>query len=124
MTDETATTPAQPPKPVDLTRARVTRGELSKDQCYPVRTYYTWGEFAWLALEMGGYRDATAIDPYSGRRFWVPDVFGMDEHDPYSALRRVIDAMERERFLGPTAADRASDPGEIGPGVHRDTPSN
>jgi hypothetical protein len=38
---------------------------------YPNVGHHTWGEFAYLAVEAGGYSDLTAIDPYTGNRLWV-----------------------------------------------------
>lgn len=67
------------------------------EQNYPKSEAYTWGEFAHLAIETGGYGDLTAIDPWTGQRFWVSDAAGSD--NPYENLRRLIDAMEREGFL-------------------------
>lgn len=77
----------------------------------PARTYprsgsHEWSEFAFLAIEQGGYGDITAIDPYTGRRFWLSQEYKPDgSHDvvmksPHQRLRELIDAMEREQFLG------------------------
>jgi hypothetical protein len=38
---------------------------------YPKVDHHTWGEFAYLAVEAGGYSDLTAINPYTGDRLWV-----------------------------------------------------
>lgn len=53
---------------------------MPKDKCYPKTDSYTWGEFAGLAIEMGGYSDLSAIDPYTGRRFWLGSALRCDEH--------------------------------------------
>ena len=47
---------------------------------YPKDDTHTWGEFAGLAIEIGGYSDITAVDPYTGRRFWLADAFKCDAH--------------------------------------------
>ena len=46
---------------------------------YPQVDCHIWGEFAALAIEMGGYRDLSAVDPYSGQRFWLSNAFAPDE---------------------------------------------
>ena len=38
---------------------------------YPQAGSHTWGEFAGLAVELGGYSDITLVDPYGGSRLWV-----------------------------------------------------
>lgn len=53
---------------------------MSRDRCYPKAGSYTWGEFAGLVIEMGGYSDLSAIDPYTGRRFWLGSALRCDEH--------------------------------------------
>lgn len=65
---------------------------------YPKNDTYQFGEFAYLVVETGGYCDLSAVDPYSGDRFWVGNVL-KDDPSPYDALRRLVDAMEREHFL-------------------------
>jgi hypothetical protein len=92
---------------------------------------HVWQEFAGLAIEMGGYSDITAIDPYSGRRFWLSDAFKCDVHTAmlknakpgeeaiavyqashecgdcgdslYNAVRRLLDAMQAVGFPGKPA---------------------
>lgn len=68
---------------------------------YPASDVYRFGEFAYLVVEAGGYGDLTAVDPYTGRRFWSPvfDTPGADDLSPYDVLRRLIDAMEAHAFL-------------------------
>lgn len=55
-------------------------GQAPRNRCYPKAGSYTWGEFAGLAIEMGGYSDLSAIDPYTGRRFWLGSALRCDEH--------------------------------------------
>lgn len=74
-------------------------------QTYPQTGSHEWSEFALLAIEQGGYGDITAVDPYSGRRFWLGADYEGDppraiERSPYERLRLLVDAMEHERFLG------------------------
>ena len=87
---------------------------------------HVWQEFAGLAIEMGGYSDLTAVDPYSGRRLWLSSAFKCDTHTAmlnaakpgeeaievyrlshecgdcsdsvYGAIRRLVDAMEAIGF--------------------------
>lgn len=89
---------------------------------------HTWQEFAGFAIELGGYSDITAIDPYTGRRFWLSGAFKCDEHvqalraakpgdeaiavyaashecpecNPalFNAVRRLLDAMQAANFMG------------------------
>jgi hypothetical protein len=39
---------------------------------YPQTETHTWGAFAGMAIELGGYSDVELVDPYSGSRFWCP----------------------------------------------------
>lgn len=41
------------------------------DRRYPQQEAHVWSEFAYLAVEAGGYSDITAINPYTGDRLWV-----------------------------------------------------
>ncbi len=75
-------------------------GATSPQDVYPGRDTHQWNEFPLLAMETGGYRDATVTDPYSGRRMWVGGVF-LPENNIYDSLRAVIDEMEKHEFLGP-----------------------
>jgi hypothetical protein len=96
---------------------------------------HVWQEFAGLAIELGGYSDMTAIDPYSGRRFWLSSAFKCDTHTAmlaaakpgeeaievyrlshecddcgdsiYNAIRRLVDAMQAVGFLS-SETDEAS----------------
>jgi hypothetical protein len=38
---------------------------------YPKTDHHTWCAFAMLVIEMGGYSDLEAINPYTGDRLWV-----------------------------------------------------
>lgn len=74
---------------------------------YPQTDTYTWGAFAYLAIEAGGYGDLEVVNPHNGERMWVGNALGGQDElvdgaglSPYDALRRVIDAMERHSFLG------------------------
>ncbi len=49
-------------------------------ECYPKTDSYTWGAFAGLAIELGGYNDLEAVDPYTGRRFWLASALHCDAH--------------------------------------------
>lgn len=72
------TTPAT--KPTHKGREYNISASQPKQECYPSNDRYQWQEFAGLAIEFGGYADVTAIDPYSGRRFWLAQAFACDEH--------------------------------------------
>lgn len=49
---------------------------------YPHSGTHTWGAFAGLAIELGGYGDIELVDPYSGSRFWFrPDDQSADVTD-------------------------------------------
>lgn len=82
----------------DQQRPTSTTGPAPEEQRYPQATAHTWGEFPVIAVEMGGYSDITAVDPYTGRRLWLGGANGADA-TPYDALRRLIDAMEAQGFL-------------------------
>lgn len=67
---------------------------------YPRSDTHTWGMFAMLAIEGGGYADLEAVDPTTGRTLWVGRALDNDEENIYQALRKLIDEMERVDFLG------------------------
>lgn len=74
---------------------------------------HTWGAFAYLAIESGGYADLTVINPWNGDslRTYACKTGGTPDGDwianPYTCLRNLIDAMEQAQFLG--AAEQAPD---------------
>lgn len=69
---------------------------------WPNAEAHTWGEFAGVAVECGGYGDMTMIDPSSGRRLWLGDAFDQTPGDGafLRALRRLVDLAEATGFLG------------------------
>lgn len=97
-------------------------------ETYPTADH-KWGEFAGLAIEMGGYNDLSAVDPYTGRRFWLEGAMRCDAHSAalhaatpgdeamavyaqvrsceacnaptplIAGIRRLLDAMEAAQFL-------------------------
>jgi hypothetical protein len=104
----------------------VSEGRPAQD-CYPQNDRYQFQEFAGLVIEMGGYSDLTAIDPYTGRRFWLGSALKCDVHSaalaaakpgdaamavygeshsceacnvtsPVAGIRRLLDAMEAAGF--------------------------
>lgn len=73
--------------------------EQPAEQCYPRIDTYQFQEFAGLVVELGGYSDLTAIDPSTGRRFWLGHAFTCDEHavalqaaEPGDEAMKVYDA--------------------------------
>lgn len=103
LTDET-------PKP-EIT---VTPGRADQPH-YPNVDSHTWGEFAYLAIEAGGYSDLTAVSPYTGARLHTfacrtgGTLAGEWIADPYQCLRNLIDAMESVGFLTPNSVVPATD---------------
>lgn len=100
---------------------------VADSECYPKVDTHVWNEFAGLAIEFGGYCDISAVDPYTGRRFWLSSAFRCDAHaaeldaaEPgtpamavydkmvgcqdchnisgLTAIRRLLDAMEQAGF--------------------------
>lgn len=65
---------------------------------YPDTDSHTWGAFAYLAIEMGGYGDLDVVNPYNGVRLNAP-VFHQTDN-AYTALRLLIDEMEKASFFG------------------------
>lgn len=94
----------------------VERGRPS-DEHYPKAGSHLWNEFAYLAIEAGGYSDLTAVNPYTGDRCHTfacrtgGTLAGEWIDNPYTCLRNLIDAMERVDFLGKTARS-ADDPSQ------------
>lgn len=67
---------------------------------YPQATAHTWGAFAGLAIELGGYGDLEVVDPYNGDRLWIPDAFGgPSANEMANALRRLADIIDEGRFV-------------------------
>ena len=61
---------------------------------YPSKDTYQFNEFAALVVELGGYGDISLIDPYTGSRLWVADVFTSDTDGVFDALRKALDVAE------------------------------
>lgn len=82
----------------------VTPGQADQPH-YPNVDSHTWNEFAYLAIEAGGYSDLTAISPYTGARLHTfacrtgGTLDGESVANPYQCLRNLIDAMESVGFL-------------------------
>lgn len=92
----------------DVATVQLTEGGTAPHHLhYPKVDSYTWGAFAYLAIEAGGYGDLEVVNPHNGERLWIGNALGGQDElvdgaglSPYDALRRVIDAMERHSFLG------------------------
>jgi hypothetical protein len=75
---------------------------------YPDVETHTWGAFAFLAIEAGGYGDLEVVNPYNGRRLTAPvcteSGYGTGPADLsiYDQLRLLVDELERSRFLDST----------------------
>lgn len=74
---------------------------------YPDVDTHTWGAFALLAVELGGYGDMEVVNPYTGHRLTAPVLTtsgygsgGSPDQSMYDALRAMVDEMERVGFLG------------------------
>ena len=117
MNSDTTTQASDDPRPVPREGDgwSVRHGSPDKTRCYPQAESYTWSEFAGVAIEgeggkpiaaveLGGYYDATLVDPSTLQRLWVADVFRATGDGPeptiYDALRALIAVAEREQFLG------------------------
>jgi len=68
---------------------------------YPQAGAHTWNAWPVLAIETGGYHDYEVHDPATGRFFWAR---AWDEN-PYTGLRKLIDAMEAAQFLDDHPSD-------------------
>jgi hypothetical protein len=128
-----------------MTMARLTRdgteyeisGPAPADRTYPRTETYTFGEFAGpvieaagrpaAVVEFGGYADVSLVDPWTGRRLWIPralpDLHGHDggtaEGCPacfddgagarslLAAIRKALDVAEETGFFAEQAAARA-----------------
>lgn len=89
---------------------------------YPQADSHQWGAFAYLAIEAGGYGDLEVVNPYNGVRLNAP-VF-KEAVNGYTALRLLIDEMERVDFLritaskpNPTRPLVATDLVDLGPAI-------
>lgn len=91
--------PATAPIPAD--RIVIRPGDPTEPH-YPQADTHTWGEFAGLAIEMGGYGDITAVNPHTGDRLCLLGAF--DGDGSYTdAIRRLMDAIDQHPdFLDPT----------------------
>lgn len=76
-----------------------------KTECYPAVETHTWGAFAGLAIELGGYGDLELIDPYSGRRFWCPVPDQIWEQGVFAAYHYLLEKAEAAGFTLPTDRD-------------------
>lgn len=89
---------------------------------YPQAATYTWGEFAGLAIEFGGYGDISAVDPYTGERFTLLDAWayhpanhGSDGGASFlNAIRRLVDAIEADGWMR-RAEQQHKDAGNVAP---------
>lgn len=90
---------ANTPTPNAATAKTILSEPADPQDCYPKNESHQWQEFAYLAIEAGGYRDLTAINPWNGQRLWAADMIDADDDNIYNGLRRLIDTMEREQFL-------------------------
>ena len=70
---------------------------------YPQLDTHLWSAFAVLAVETGGYHDIEARDPYTGRKLWTRLSDG--DHNVYSQLRQLVDAMEAADFFPAESTD-------------------
>lgn len=91
---ETNGTPWRHLGPWDPTKARYPQGEGT----------HTWNAWPILAIETGGYSDYEVHHPYTGEVFWAR---AWDEN-PYTGLRKLVDAMEAAGFLD--APDETGEP--------------
>lgn len=60
---------------------------------------HVWGGFAGLAIELGGYQDLELVDPYTGRRLWVPLPDRLRFAGVLAWYRYALDVAERSGFL-------------------------
>lgn len=67
---------------------------------------HVWGGFAGLAIELGGYQDVELVDPYTGRRLWVPLPDRLRYAGPLAWYRYALDVAERSDLLRPAAIAR------------------
>jgi len=70
---------------------------------YRGTTTHTWGMFAGLAIELGGYGDVELVDPYTGRTFWFqPADHAERAHsdEPWPFADVVIQALKAAKDAG------------------------
>lgn len=75
---------------------------------WPQAETHTWGEFAGLAVELGGYSDITLVDPGSGSRFWFHPGAHLDRNSPtwfWDALIEAAQAAKATQWGLPPAID-------------------
>lgn len=65
---------------------------------YPKNDQYQWGEFAFAAIELGGYSDMSLVDPMTGTRLWVGEILS-DGPTWSEALHRLAAAAEQTNFF-------------------------
>lgn len=69
----------------------------------PNHDHHTWGMFAGLAVELGGYGDVELTDPYTGNRFWFQPARDADgnlpEFDFPAVLVQAIQAASAAGFF-------------------------
>lgn len=79
--------------------------DVPDSELYPRTDRYQFGCWPVIVIETGGYCDLEAIDPATGEKLWSR-VWEGEDTNVYTALRRLVDAMEAARFL-----DSPEDPG-------------
>lgn len=78
----------------------VVGGREATYEAWPQSDTHTWGMFAGLAVELGGYCDVELIDPGTGRTFWFQpadhrELAKSPEGFPFArVLRQAIEAAE------------------------------
>lgn len=61
---------------------------------------HTWGEFAGLAVELGGYGDITLVDPGTGSRFWFRPGAHLDTRSAGWFWDALIEAIQAAKATG------------------------
>lgn len=72
---------------------------LPAEECYPRASTHTWQEFAGFAVELGGYKDLTMVNPTTGQRLWVKIPDNTWNRGFSAATRYLLDAAEALGFL-------------------------
>lgn len=91
---------------------QVVAGQRGDYAAYPRSETHFWSMFAMVAVEGDGYGGLEAVNPGNGATLYVGAKPGTDFNQPfdiYGQLRRLVDAMERARFLGPRDGEPDSD---------------